>query len=168
MLAAQRAAPTNMPGRTTEVKDSEWICRLVRLWLVRPGFVPPPEIRRLCDLTRLRKAQIRARPLDPAAREGAPRRQGQAHQPRVAGVLEIGARDARCRCSPGSPAPDQLTELAKARMRLKIRSCARRSPTAATSHTGAWSRNGSAQVVVDLAAPRRNAGNRLEPIGHVA
>jgi hypothetical protein len=75
MLAAQRAAPTNVPGRTTEVKDSEWICRLVRHWLVRPSFVPPPEIRRLCDLTRLRKAQIRARPLDPAAREGAPKRQ---------------------------------------------------------------------------------------------
>jgi amidase len=33
---------------------------------------------------------------------------------------------------------------------------------------GHGSRNGSAQVVVDLAAPRRNAGNRLELIGHVA
>jgi hypothetical protein len=29
--------------------------------LVRPSFVPPPEIRRLRDVTRLRKAQINER-----------------------------------------------------------------------------------------------------------
>src|SRR5215218_9131569 len=48
----------NVPGRKTDVKDSEWICQLVQHGLVRPSFVPPPEIRRLRDLTRLRKAQI--------------------------------------------------------------------------------------------------------------
>ena len=47
----------NVPGRKTDVKDSEWICQLVQHGLVRPSFVPPPEIRRLRDLTRLRKAQ---------------------------------------------------------------------------------------------------------------
>jgi len=33
------------PGRKTDVKDSEWICQLVQHGLVRPSFVPPPEIR---------------------------------------------------------------------------------------------------------------------------
>ena len=47
----------NVPGRKTDVKDSEWICQLVQHGLVRPSFVPPPEIRRLRDLTRLRTAQ---------------------------------------------------------------------------------------------------------------
>jgi transposase len=51
----------NVPGRKTDVKDSEWICQLVAHGLVRPSFVPPPEIRRLRDLTRLRKAQINER-----------------------------------------------------------------------------------------------------------
>ena len=51
----------NVPGRKTDVKDSEWICELVAHGLVRPSFVPPPEIRRLRDLTRLRKAQINER-----------------------------------------------------------------------------------------------------------
>ena len=37
----------NVPGRKTDVKDSEWICQLVQHGLVRPSFVPPPEIRRL-------------------------------------------------------------------------------------------------------------------------
>ena len=51
----------NVPGRKTDVKDSEWICQLVAHGLVRPSFVPPPEIRRLRDLTRLRKAQSNER-----------------------------------------------------------------------------------------------------------
>ena len=77
----------NVPGRKTDVKDSEWICQLVQHGLVRPSFVPPPEIRRLRDLTSLRKAQINERALDSAAREGAPRRRHQALQRRVAHVL---------------------------------------------------------------------------------
>src|SRR6266542_2160856 len=44
----------NVPGRKTDTIDSAWICQLVEHGLVRPSFVPPPEIRRLRDLTRLR------------------------------------------------------------------------------------------------------------------
>src|SRR3954465_527932 len=51
----------HVPGRKTDVKDSEWICQLVQHGLVRPSFVPPPEIRRLRDLTRLRKAHANER-----------------------------------------------------------------------------------------------------------
>lgn len=51
----------NVPGRKTDVKDSEWSCQLVAHGLVRPSFVPPPEIRQLRDLTRFRKAQINER-----------------------------------------------------------------------------------------------------------
>ena len=48
-------------GTKTDVKDSEWICQLVGHGLARPSFVSPREIRRLRDLTRLRKAQINER-----------------------------------------------------------------------------------------------------------
>jgi transposase len=51
----------NVPGRKTDVKDSEWICQLVQHGLVKPSFVPPGEIRRLRDLTRLRAAQSNER-----------------------------------------------------------------------------------------------------------
>ena len=51
----------NVPGRKTGVKDSEWICQLVAHGLVWPSFMPPPEIRRLRDLTRFLKAQINER-----------------------------------------------------------------------------------------------------------
>jgi transposase len=33
----------NVPGKKTDVKDAEWICRLVEHGLVRPSFVPPKE-----------------------------------------------------------------------------------------------------------------------------
>ena len=36
-----------VPQRKTDVKDAEWIAQLLEHGLIRPSFVPPPEIRRL-------------------------------------------------------------------------------------------------------------------------
>jgi transposase len=47
-----------VPGRKTDQKDSEWIADLLQHGLLRGSFVPPEQIRRLRDLTRLR-AKIR-------------------------------------------------------------------------------------------------------------
>ena len=41
-----------VPGRKTDVKDSEWLADLLRHGLLRPSFIPPPPIRVLRDLTR--------------------------------------------------------------------------------------------------------------------
>jgi hypothetical protein len=38
----------------TDQKDAQWIARLAEMGLLRPSFVPPPEIRALRDLTRAR------------------------------------------------------------------------------------------------------------------
>jgi transposase len=43
-----------VPGRKSDVRDAEWIARLVEHGLVTPSFVPPPQIRRLRNLTRYR------------------------------------------------------------------------------------------------------------------
>jgi transposase len=45
-----------VPGRKTDVKDAEWTADLVRHGLIRPSFVPPPPIRELRDLVRLRRS----------------------------------------------------------------------------------------------------------------
>lgn len=50
----------NVPGRKTDVKDSEWLCKLLRSGLVRGSFIPPKEIRELRDLTRYRTKIIQA------------------------------------------------------------------------------------------------------------
>jgi transposase len=43
-----------VPGRKTDIKDCQWIADLLQHGLLRGSFVPPPPIRRLRDLTRLR------------------------------------------------------------------------------------------------------------------
>ena len=48
----------NVPGRKTDVKDSEWIADLCRHGLIRASFVPPVAIRELRDLTRYRRKLV--------------------------------------------------------------------------------------------------------------
>ena len=43
-----------VPGRKTDVKDSEWIAQLLQYGLLRGSFVPSPEVRQWRDLTRHR------------------------------------------------------------------------------------------------------------------
>jgi transposase len=49
-----------VPGRKSDVKDSEWICDLVRHGLIARSFVPPRAIRELRDLTRYRRKLVDA------------------------------------------------------------------------------------------------------------
>lgn len=45
----------NVPGRPkTDKKDAVWLAKLTERGMLRPSFVPPPEIRRLREFTRLR------------------------------------------------------------------------------------------------------------------
>lgn len=48
----------NVPGRKTDVKDAEWLAKLLRSGLIEGSFVPPEDIRDLRDLTRYRKKLI--------------------------------------------------------------------------------------------------------------
>ncbi len=45
----------HVPGRKTDVSDSEWLCKLLRNGLVKGSYIPPRDIRELRDLTRYRK-----------------------------------------------------------------------------------------------------------------
>lgn len=47
-----------LPGRKTDVADCMWLAELHAHGLLRPGFVPPPEIRRLRDYMRLRENHV--------------------------------------------------------------------------------------------------------------
>ncbi|QNU07065.1 IS110 family transposase [Peribacillus butanolivorans] len=40
----------NVPGRKTDVKDAEWLAKLLRCGLIESNFVPPEDIRDLRDL----------------------------------------------------------------------------------------------------------------------
>ncbi len=50
-----------VPGRKTDVKDSEWLADLLRHGLLKASFIPPQPIRDLRDLVRYRKSLIQER-----------------------------------------------------------------------------------------------------------
>jgi len=54
LILANAKHVKNVPGRKTDVKDAEWLAKLLRSGLIESNFVPPEEIRDLRDLTRYR------------------------------------------------------------------------------------------------------------------
>ncbi len=50
-----------VPGRKTDVRDSEWIADLLQHGLLRPSFVPPRPQRELRELVRYRTTLVRER-----------------------------------------------------------------------------------------------------------
>lgn len=58
MLLANAHHIKNLPGRKTDMKDAEWIAKLLRSGLIEGSFVPSPEVRDLRDLTRYRKKLV--------------------------------------------------------------------------------------------------------------
>ena len=71
----------NVPGRKTDPKDADWLARLLRHGLLEPSFVPPPPIRDLRDLTRLRRKTI----------EMSARVQNRAHKVLEASGIKLGS-----------------------------------------------------------------------------
>jgi transposase len=52
----------HLPGRPkTDKLDSVWLCKVAERQMLRPSFVPPPQIRRLRDVTRYRTDLVEAR-----------------------------------------------------------------------------------------------------------
>src|SRR6266851_9155806 len=54
MVLVNPAEVKQLPGRKTDVSDCAWLAQLLEHGLLRPSFVPPPEIRELRDLVRYR------------------------------------------------------------------------------------------------------------------
>jgi transposase len=50
-----------VPGRKTDVRDSEWLAELLRHGLLQASFIPPAPIRALRELTRYRKTLVQQR-----------------------------------------------------------------------------------------------------------
>jgi transposase len=52
----------HLPGRPkTDRLDAVWLCKVAERQMIRPSFVPPPEIRRLRDVARYRADLVAAR-----------------------------------------------------------------------------------------------------------
>ena len=110
----------NVPGRKTDMSDAEWLADVAAHGMVRPSFVPPPEIRGLRELTRYRKTQIRARGQEIQRLERLFQDAGIKLTSVASQVWSKSSRAMVEMLIAGQADPVVLAELAKGRMRSKI------------------------------------------------
>jgi transposase len=108
-----------VPGRKTDVRDSEWLAQLLELGLLRRSFVPPAAQRELRDVVRYRKRLIeeRAREANRVLKvlETANIKLGSV----VTTVLGVSARAMLKALIAGAGTPEELAELAQRSLRRK-------------------------------------------------
>ena len=109
-----------VPGRKTDVKDSEWIADLLRHGLIQGSFVPELEEREVRELTRYRDALTQERTAEVnrihRTLERANIRLGSV----ASDLLGVSARAMLAQLLAGKRDPVELAELAQARLREKI------------------------------------------------
>lgn len=110
----------NVPGRKTDMVDSDWICRLVRFGLVSPSFVPPPEIRELRTLTRYRRVRMEERSREVQRLDKVLQDAGVKLSSVASDILGKSGRDMLEALVAGSHDPEVLADLARGRLRSKI------------------------------------------------
>ena len=109
-----------VPGRKTDVKDCAWIAQLLQHGLLRASFVPPPPLRELRDLTRLR-AQLVAEKATAANRIQKVLEDANIKLASVAtDVLGVSGRDMLEAIIAGEDDAEKLADLARKRLRNKI------------------------------------------------
>jgi transposase len=109
-----------VPGRKSDVRDAEWIAQLLEHGLLRPSFVPPPQIRRLRMLTRYR-VQLMGDRLRDTVRLELMLEDASIKLSSVASSLTtVSARAMLTAMIEGETDPLRLADMAKGRMRRKI------------------------------------------------
>ena len=110
----------NVPGRKTDMADSDWICRLVRFGLVRPSFVPPKPIRELRNLTRYRRTRIEERSRETQRLDKVLQDAGVKLSSVASDIKGRSGRDMLDALVTGTRDPEVLAELARGRLRQKL------------------------------------------------
>lgn len=110
----------NVPGRKTDVKDSEWIADLARHGLIRKSFVPPKPIRELRDLVRYRIKLVAARASE-CNRLLKMLEQANIKLSSVASdVFGLSGRRMLRALLSGTATPEEMAQLAKGKLRQKL------------------------------------------------
>ena len=120
LIVGNAAHMKNVPGRKTDVKDSEWIADLIRHGLVRKSFVPPRWQRALRDLTRYRRKLVEAQ----ASERNRLQRLLETCNVKLASVASDvfgkSGRDILRALIQGDATPEQMATLARGRLRNKL------------------------------------------------
>jgi transposase len=110
----------NVPGRKTDVKDSEWLAQLLECGLLRGSFIPPPQIAAIRELTRYRKKTIQARTRELQRLTKVLEDAGIKIDSVASSITTLSARDMVEALIAGQRDPRALAELARGTMRNKI------------------------------------------------
>ena len=110
----------NVPGRKTDVADSQWGAQLLEHGLVRPSFIPPKPFRQLRDLTRYRRVVIEERGRESQRLHKVLEDAGIKLSSFTSKVLTKSGREMIDALIAGQRDPEVLAEMAKGRMRSKI------------------------------------------------
>jgi transposase len=109
-----------VPGRKTDVKDSEWLADLLRHGLLQPSFIPPQPIRDLRDLMRYRKTLVNER-ADEVNRLQKVLETANIKLSSVAtDVLGISGRAMILALIDGESSAEQMADLARGRLKKKL------------------------------------------------
>ena len=110
----------NVPGRKTDVKDSEWIADLLRHGLIPKSFVPPKPIRELRTLLRYRRKVIEARTAERNRLLKLLETANIKLSSVVSDVFGVSGMLMLKAIIDGHPTPEQMAQLARGAMRKKI------------------------------------------------
>jgi transposase len=119
LLLANPQHVKQVPGRKTDVRDSEWLAQLLRHGLVQASFVPPRPQRELRELTRYRTALVRERSTAvnrlQKTLEGANLKLGSV----ASNVVGLSGRQMLAALVAGTTEPTALAALAQGKLRAK-------------------------------------------------
>lgn len=110
----------HVPGRKTDVKDSEWLAQLLECGLLRSSFVPPPPIRELRDVTRYRVQQTRDRSREVNRLQQVLEDAGVKLTSVLTDVMGVSGRAMVEALVAGTTDPQVLADLARGKLRQKL------------------------------------------------
>jgi transposase len=111
----------HLPGRPkTDKLDSVWLCKVAERQMLRPSFVPPPEIRQLRDLTRYRADLVAVRTAEKNRVEKLLEDAQIKLSTAVSDIFGVSGRQMLAALIAGESDPKALAQLARTRMRVKI------------------------------------------------
>jgi transposase len=111
----------HLPGRPkTDKLDAVWLCKVAERQMIRPSFVPPPQIRRLRDVTRYRIGLVGVRTAEKNRVEKL-LEDAQIKLSVVASdIFGVSGRAMMAAMVAGERSPKALAQLARSSMRRKI------------------------------------------------
>lgn len=120
LLLVNPAHFKNLPGRKTDVKDSEWLAQLLECGLLRGSFIPPSDIAELRDLTRYRTRIVQERVRETQRVQKLLEDAGIKLESVATDVMGVSCRRMLEALIAGERDPEVLAEMALTRMRPKI------------------------------------------------